>query len=138
MPLLCQCSLFIHMCVSKNSIVFKEVIFYLLWYNRDTQSYMQQIFFSLILQFLSEVSESNKGIDRVKLAKCDKVEWGKKCRYTYWMDPCLICCFIAILFYIERRWLLMRDLTTSQNCMDNFSVLMLEMEVLKCWKMVEF
>ena len=37
------------MCVSKNSIVFKEVIFYLLWYNRDTQSYMQQIFFSFIL-----------------------------------------------------------------------------------------
>ena len=32
-PLLCQCRVFIHTCVSKNSVVSKDVIFYLLWYN---------------------------------------------------------------------------------------------------------
>ena len=31
-PLLCQCGLFIHTCMSKNSIVTKDLIFYLLWY----------------------------------------------------------------------------------------------------------
>ena len=31
-PLLCQCELFIHKCVSKISTVSKDVIFYLLWY----------------------------------------------------------------------------------------------------------
>ena len=32
-PLLCQWGLFIHKFVSKNSILFKDMIFYLLWYN---------------------------------------------------------------------------------------------------------
>ena len=32
-PLLCQCGFFIHTKLSKNSCVFKDVIFYLLWYN---------------------------------------------------------------------------------------------------------
>ena len=32
-PLLCQCGVFIHTYVSKNSVVSKDVIFYLLWYN---------------------------------------------------------------------------------------------------------
>ena len=32
-PLLFQCGLFIHTCVSKNSIVFKDLIFYFLWCN---------------------------------------------------------------------------------------------------------
>ena len=31
--LLGQCRLFIHTCVSKNSVVSQDVIFYLLWYN---------------------------------------------------------------------------------------------------------
>ena len=31
--LLGQCRLFIHKCVSKNSVVSQDVIFYLLWYN---------------------------------------------------------------------------------------------------------
>ena len=31
-PLLCQCGLFAHTCLSKNSIASKEVIIYLLWY----------------------------------------------------------------------------------------------------------
>ena len=32
-PLLCQCGFFIHTYVSKKSIVSKDAIFYLLWYN---------------------------------------------------------------------------------------------------------
>ena len=31
---------------------------------------------------------------------------------TLWMTPCLTCYFIAILFYIERKWLLTRNLAT--------------------------
>ena len=54
------------------------------------------------------------------------------------MAPCLICYFIVILLYIEEKSLLVRNLTTSQNCMENFSVLMLQNDVSKCWKMVEF
>ena len=30
----------------------------------------------------------------------------------FWMATCLICSFIFILFYIERKWLLMRNLVT--------------------------
>ena len=41
------------------------------------------------------------------------------------MAWCLICYFIVILLYIEKKWLLMRNLTTIQNCMENFSVLIL-------------
>ena len=32
--------------------------------------------------------------------------------YTFWIVPCLLCYFIVILFYIERKWLLMRNLVT--------------------------
>ena len=30
--------------------------------------------------------------------------------HTFWMAPCLNCYFIVILFYIERKWLFMRNL----------------------------
>ena len=33
--------------------------------------------------------------------------------HTFWMAPCFICLgFFVILFYIERKWLLMRNLAT--------------------------
>ena len=32
--------------------------------------------------------------------------------HTFWMALCLICYFIVILFYIRRKWLLMRNLAT--------------------------
>ena len=55
------------------------------------------------------------------------------------MNPCLICYFIVILFYIEKKWLVMRNLATIlPNCLENFSVLTLYMEVSKCWRVVEF
>ena len=55
-PLLCQCGLFIHIYVSKNSFVSKDVIFYLLWYSMMRwSSHKCKKVFSLILWFLSEV-----------------------------------------------------------------------------------
>ena len=61
--------------------------------------------------------------------------------YTFWMAPFLICYFIAILFYIERKWLLMRNLTTIlpfvSNCLEHFSASILFLKVSKYWKIVE-
>ena len=50
-PLLFQCVLFLHTCVSKNSVVPEHVIFYLLWYNviRRSRHICKTVFFSLIL-----------------------------------------------------------------------------------------
>ena len=52
------------------------------------------------------------GSDRVKLTKSDKVELDEKCHYAsdilFEWSPC----FIVILFYIERKRLFMRNLTT--------------------------
>ena len=71
------------------------------------------------------------GTDGVKLSKCD---WGKMLngvkntdlQVTYFLNGLmLICSFIVILLYIEKKWLLMRNLTTIQNFMENFSILML-------------
>ena len=32
--------------------------------------------------------------------------------HTFWMAPSLICSFIVVFFYIERKWLLLRSLAT--------------------------
>ena len=41
------------------------------------------------------------------------VKWGECKWHTFWMSPCFICLgFFVILFYIERKWLLMRHLAT--------------------------
>ena len=62
--------------------------------------------------------------------------------HTFWMAPWLIYCFIAILFYIERKWLLMRNLATAlplkPKLSGKFSVSMLLMEVPKRWNIAEF
>ena len=56
-------------------------------------------------------SEWYRGSVRVKLRKCEKVDWGEKCHYTSDIPfEWLHCCFISILFYIEKKWLLMRNL----------------------------
>ena len=48
-----------------------------------------------------------------KIDKMWKSQMGWKmplCKWhTFWMTPCLICYFIVILFYIERKWLFMRN-----------------------------
>ena len=100
--------------MSKNSIVFKDVIFYLRWYNvrRWSSHISKKSSFVSFHSFLGKFNEWHKGPARVKLAKYDNVEWGENCHYasTFWMTPSLICYFIVILFYIERKWRRMRNL----------------------------
>ena len=62
---------------------------------------------------------------------------------TFWMDLCSICYFVVILFYIERKWLLMRNLarilpwkSKLSGKFQRFSAI--DGELLKCWKRVEF
>ena len=40
--------------------------------------------------------------------------------HTFWMAPCLIC-FVVILFYIARKWLLMGNLATILPLKSKFS-----------------
>ena len=46
----------------------------------------------------------------------DTGEWDEKCHYAsdiiFCMAPWLICCLFVTLLYIERKWLLMRNLAT--------------------------
>ena len=50
--------------------------------------------------------------------------------------------FVVLLSYIERRWLLKRNLATivpfNPNSLENFRVWMLLMKALKCLKILEF
>ena len=65
-PLLCQCELFIHKCVSKNSIVSKDVIFYLLWYKVicwSSQICKNLIFSHLIVSEWRLVNNTDKMIE---------------------------------------------------------------------------
>ena len=54
----------------------------------------------------------------------------------------LICCFIVMLFYIERKWLLWKIYSQSYpwspNCLKNFHVSVILMKVSKCWNIAEF
>ena len=82
--LLCQSGLFINARVSKNSIVFKDVIFCLRWYNVICwSSHICKKSFSLpFYSFLGKFCEWHRGNGTVKLTKCDKVEWDEKCHYA--------------------------------------------------------
>ena len=53
-----------------------------------------------------------RGGDRVKLTKCKTGKWDEKLWPTFRMAPWLFCCFIFILPYIERKWLLMKNVAT--------------------------
>ena len=61
-------------------------------------------------------------------------------RDTFWMAPCLICYFIIISFYIERKLFqnLAIILPLKSKLSENFSVSILLMKVSKYWKIVEF
>ena len=52
--------------------------------------------------------------------------------------PIFNCHFIALLFYIERKWLPMRNLTIIFPLKSNFSVSMLLIKLSKHWKIAEF
>ena len=96
-PLLSQCWLFIHTCVSINSIMSKDVIFYLLWYN--------------VIRWSSHICKISSFLSFYSFLGWQS---SKKCKWhTFRMSPCLICYFIVILFYIERKWLFMRNLATN-------------------------
>ena len=41
--------------------------------------------------------------------------------HTLWMAPYLICYFIVVIFYVERKWLLMRNLSTILPLMSKLS-----------------
>ena len=41
--------------------------------------------------------------------------------HTFWMAPSLICFFIVVFFYIERKWLLLRSLATVLPLKSKFS-----------------
>ena len=62
--------------------------------------------------------------------------------HTFWMPLCLIYCFIVMLFYIERKWFLMRNLATilplKSKLSGKFQHFNTKYEVSKCWKIVEF
>ena len=83
------------------------------WYKVKWSSHIckKSSFFSFY-SFLVKLSEWHRGSVRVKLTKCDKVEWSEKCHYANdilfeWLHVWFV--FYCILFYIERKWLLMRN-----------------------------
>ena len=100
-PLLFQCGLFINTQVSKNSIVFVDVTFYLRWYNviRWSSHICKKSSFLSFYSFFVKFSEWHRGNGRVNLTKCDKVEWGEKCnRHSFWIVPGLIFYKFVIIF----------------------------------------
>ena len=109
-PLHCQCRLFIDTCVSKNLIVSKDLIFCIVWYN--VVHWSSHIWKNSFVSFYSFLVKFSGGKDTIKLTvwqspmgwKIPLCNWN-----TFWMALCLIY-FIVILFYIERKWLLLRNL----------------------------
>ena len=137
-PLLCcQCGLFIHTCVSKSLIVSKDLIFYLIWYNVILWgiNICKKSYFLSFYSFLVNFSEKHNGSDRIKLRKWQSwMAWKMLlCKWhSFWMAPRLIFHFIVILFYTERKWIIIKNIATiltlkSKLC-GNFSVLMLWMK----------
>ena len=62
--------------------------------------------------------------------------------HTFWIAPCLTCYFQVILFYVERKCLLMRNLVTVLSLKSKLSGKFQRFntieEGLKCWQIVEF
>ena len=92
-------------CVSKNSVVYHDVIFYLLWCNviRWSSHIRKKSSFLSFCSFLVTLSEYRRV--RVKLTKCDEVDWGEECHYqvTYFLNgPMLNLLFFIIVLYWEK------------------------------------
>ena len=118
-PLLCQCEWFLLTCVSKNSIVSKDMIFYLLWHNVllwNSHIYKKSSFLSFY-SFLFLVNNTGKWQSKIARVWQKWMGWKMPlCKlHIFWMAPCLICYFIVLLFYIEWKWLLLRNLTHNVN-----------------------
>ena len=94
-----------------------DMTFYLLWYNmiRWSSHIRKKSSFLSFYSFLVKFSEYHRGSIRVKSTKYCKIEWSEKCHYhvIYFLNvPMFNLLFFVILFYIERKWLLMRILVT--------------------------
>ena len=126
--------------------MFKDVIFYLVWYYpiRWSSPICKKSSFLSFYSFLVKFSEWHREVVEQNWQSVTKLNRVKKAimQVTFWMDPCLICYFIFILFYTERKWLLMRNLPIilplKSKLSGNFSVSILLMKVSECWKIVEF
>ena len=73
--------------VSKNSVVYHDVIFYLPWYN--------------VIRWSNHIRK--KSFLFVKLTKCDEFEWGEKCHYqvTYFLNGSIFNLFFC---HIVLHW----------------------------------
>ena len=115
--LFCQCGLFMDTCVSQNAVMSKDVIFYLLRYNMihlSSHMYKEYSFLSLHSLLFSvnntgKVAELNWQcqtlVNEMKNVIC---KW-----HTFCMAPWLIFYLFVTLLYIERKWLLMRNLASA-------------------------
>ena len=107
--LLSQCGLFIHTCVSQSSCLSKDEIFYLLWYN--------------VIRWSGHICNTWEWLSKIDKAWQSGIGWKiSLCKWhTFWMAQCLICYFIVMLYYIEKKWLLMRNLATMLPLKFNLS-----------------
>ena len=99
-PLNCQCGLFIqHVCLKIQLCI-------MTWFftSFDIKWYAEAAIYAKTLLFSLWNWQSVTNLNGVKNAI---IKW-----HTFWMVPYLICYFFVILFYIERKWLLMRNLVT--------------------------
>ena len=108
--------LYKHVCL-KIELCLKMWFSNALWYNviRWSTHICKKSSFLSFNSFLVKFAESYRGSERAKLKMCDKAELGEKYHYAsdiHFEWPCLVCYFIAILFYIERKWLLITNLAT--------------------------
>ena len=123
LPLLCSCRLFIYTGVSKNSICLKIWFFTsfdITWY-AEAATYTKKIFFFLsFYSFLVKFSELNRGSDRIKLIKCNKVEWGEKCGYASdilfeWPHVLFVICHLPFVISINGSIKMLKNSWISKN-----------------------
>ena len=95
----------------------KDAIFYPLWYNVicwSSHICKKSSFFSFY-SFLVKFTEwHGKWWSKIDKVWQNWIGWKMPlCKWhTFWMAPSLICYFIVVFFYVERKWLLMENLST--------------------------
>ena len=82
-PLLCQYRLFMYACASKNAMLSKDVVFFLVWYNMirwSSHIYRKSSFLSS--HSLLFLVKKHRGGHKIKMKKSDTGQWGEKCHYA--------------------------------------------------------